>query len=191
MNEVIGRPGTGELHLAILHHRTGGLKFVLIALHAFALNEMGDIEDHLAGFGQAAADFFIEGHEESMHLEADGTGPGLALALTGGGLAEICEVFATYLFGVEVGEFATATAIIDKDLEVHFGLAAEFLNIAEELSLVGPDGFAEAFVVVEDGTESEGKDGRVLETICDNSCVVDPGFLIKSICRVMFADDDC
>jgi hypothetical protein len=152
---------------------------------------VGDVEDHLAGFGEAAADFFIEGDEEAVHLEADGAGPGLALALAGGGLAEIREVFATYLLGIEVGELASATAIIDEDLEMHFGFAAEFFDIAEELSLVGPDGFAEAFVVVKDGTESEGKDGRVLETICDNSCVVYPGFLIKSICRVMFTDDDC
>ena len=191
MNEVVGGPGTGELHLAILHHRAGGLEFVLIALDALAIDQVGDVENHLAGFREAAADFFVERSEESMHLEADCTGPGLALALAGRGFAEISEVLATDLFRIEVGELATAATVIDENLEVHFRFAAEFFDIAEELALVGPDGLAEAFVVVEDGAESEWKNGGVLETICDYSCVVDPGFLIKSICRIMFADDDC
>ena len=59
------------------------------------------------------------------------------------------------------------------------------------VALVGPDGLAQAFVVVEYGAESEGKDGGVLETICDDSCVLDPGFLIECFCRVMFTDDNC
>jgi len=191
MNEVVGRPGTGELHLTVLHHRAGGLEFVLIPFHALAFDEVGDVEDHLSGFGETAADFFIERDEEAVHLEANGAGSGLALALAGGGLTQVGEVFATDLFRIQVGEFASATAVIDEDLEVHFGFAAEFIDVAEELALVGPDGLSKAFVVVEDGAESERKNGGVLETICDYSCVVDPGFLIKCICRVMFADDDC
>jgi hypothetical protein len=191
MDEVIGRPGAGYLHLAILHHRAGGLEFVLVTLDALSLDEVGDIEDHLAGFGEAAADFFIERHEEAMHLEADGAGPGLALALAGCGLAEVGEVLATDLLRVEIGEFTSATAVIDEDLEVHLGLAVEFFDVVEELSLVRPDGLAKAFVVVEDGAKSEGKDGGVVETICDYSCVVDPGFLIECFCGVVFANDDC
>ena len=152
---------------------------------------MGDVENHLTGFGETAADFFIQRREQAVHLEADGPGPGLALALAGSSLAEIGEVLATYLFGIEIGEFATAAAVINEDLQVHLGFAAEFIDIAEELALVGPDGFAKAFVVVEDSAESEGKYGGVLETICDDSCVVDPGFLIECVCRAVFADDDC
>jgi hypothetical protein len=167
------------------------LELVLIALDALALDEVRDVEDHLAGFGEATADFFIEGHEEAMHLEADGAGTGLTLALAGSGLAKIGEVLATDLLWVEVGEFASATAVIYENLEMHLGFAAEFFDVIEELSLVGPDGFAEAFVVAEDGTESERKNCGMFETICDDSCVIDPGFLIKSFCRVMFADDNC
>ena len=191
MNKVIGWPGTGELHLAILHHRAGGLEFVLIALHAFAIDQVSNVEDHLSGFREPAADFFVERSEKSMHLKADGACPGLALALAGSRFAEVREVFATDLVGCEVGEFFTARAIVNEDLEVHLSLSAEFFNIAEELALVGPDGFAKAFVVVKDCAKSEGKDGGVLETICDYSCVVDPGFLIKCICRVMFTDNNC
>jgi len=126
-----------------------------------------------------------------MHLEADGAGPGLALALAGSGLAEVGEVLATDLLRIEVGEFASATAVVDEDLEVHLGFAVEFFDVIEELTLVGPDGFSEAFVVAEDSAESEGKNCGVFETICDDSCVVDPGFLIKCICGVMFTYDDC
>ena len=71
-----------------------------------------------------------------MHLEADGTSPGLALALAGSGLAKIGEVLAAHLLWIEVGEFATATAVVNEDLEVHFGFAAEFIDVAEELTLV-------------------------------------------------------
>lgn len=167
------------------------MELVLIALDTFPLDEVGDVEDHLAGFGEAAADFFIKRDEEAMHLEADGAGAGLSLTLAGSRLAEVGEVFSANPLGREVRELSSAGAIVDEYLEVHFGFAAEFIDIAEELALVGPDGLSEAFVVVEDCAESEGKYGGVLKTICDYSCVVDPGFLIECICRVMFADDNC
>jgi hypothetical protein len=126
-----------------------------------------------------------------MHLEAYGPGAGLAFALTGSRFAEVGEIFASDLVGWEVGQFTTAAAVIDKDLEVHLGFSAEFFDIAEELPLVGPDGLAEAFVIVEDGTESEGKYGGMLEAISDHSRMIDAGFLIQSFCRVVFADDNC
>ena len=40
MDEVIGRPGTGELHLAVLHHYARGLEFVLVALDALSFDEV-------------------------------------------------------------------------------------------------------------------------------------------------------
>ena len=126
-----------------------------------------------------------------MHLEADCAGSGLALALPGSRLAEVGEVFAADLIRGEISKLFTAGAIVNEYLEVHLGFAAEFFDIADELALVGPNGFAEAFVVVKDCAESEGKDCGVFEAICDDSCVVYPGFLIKSVCRVMFADDNC
>jgi hypothetical protein len=156
----------------------------------FAINEVGDVENHLTGLGESAAYFFIQRCKEAVHLEADGPGAGLAFALTGCCLAKVGEIASADLVGGELGKF-TAAAIVDEDLEVHFGFAAEFIDIAEELSLVGPDGLAEAFVVVEDSAESEGKDCGVFEAICNDSCVVDPGFLIECVCRVMFTDDNC
>ena len=109
-----------------------------------------------------------------MHLEADGACPSLTLTMAGSGFAKVGEVFAADLIWREISEFFAAGAIVNEDLQVHFGFAAEFFDVAEELTLVGPDGLAKAFIVIEDCAESEGKYGGVLETICYDSCVVDP-----------------
>jgi hypothetical protein len=108
-----------------------------------------------------------------MHLEADGAGAGLTFALAGSCLAEVGEVLAANPLGGEIGEFADAAAVVHEDLEVHLGFAAKFIDIAEELALVGPDGFAETVVVVEYRAESEGKNGGVFEAVGDYSCVID------------------
>ena len=189
MHKMIRRPRAGELHLAVAHHRAGGGELILVALHVFAIDQMGDIENHLAGFGESAAYFFIEWHEEPMHLEADGAGAGLAFALAGCRFAKIGEIAAAHLVWRELGKFAGA-AIVDEDLEVHLGFAAEFIDVAEELTLVGPDGFAKAFVVIEDGAEAERKDGGVFEAVSDDASMIHTGFLIEGFCGIVFADDN-
>ena len=158
VDEVIRGPGAGDLHLAVAHHDAGGSEFVLVALHVLAIDEMGNVENHLAGLGEAAAYFLIQGCKEAMHLEADGASAGLTFALAGCRFTQIGEIAATYFVWRYLSKF-TAAAVVYEDLEVHFGFAAEFFDVAEELTLVGPDGFAEAFVVVEDGSKAERKDG--------------------------------
>ena len=101
VHEMIRRPRAGELHLAVAHHGAGGGELVLIALHVFALDQVGDIENHLAGLGQAAAHFFIQGCKEAMHLEAYGAGAGLTFALAGCRFAEIGEIAAAHLVWLE------------------------------------------------------------------------------------------
>ncbi len=81
-------------------------------------------------------------------------------------------------------------AVVDEDFEVHFGLAAQLVDVAQELALVGADGLAQAFVVVEDGAETEGQHGGVLETVGDDPGVVHAGFLVEGFRGVVFADDD-
>jgi hypothetical protein len=151
---------------------------------------VGDVEDHLAAISEAAADLFIERHEEPMHLEADSAGTGLALAGAGGCFAEVAEVFAANGIGLNMAFEELGAAVVDEDLEVHLGLAAEFIDVALKLALVGADGLAEGFVVVEDGAEAEGKNRGVLKAVGDDAGVVDAGLLIEVIRGVVFADDD-
>src|ERR1035437_2890726 len=73
---------------------------------------------------------------------------------------------------------------------MHLRLAAQLVDVAEELALVGADGPAQALVVVEDGSEAEGQHRGVLETVGDHPRVVYAGFLVESFSGVVFADDD-
>ena len=51
VDEVIGRPGAGNLHLALAHHHAGGGELVLVAFDMLAIDEMSDIQHHLSAFG--------------------------------------------------------------------------------------------------------------------------------------------
>jgi hypothetical protein len=190
VDEVIWRPRAGELHLAVLHHGAGGCELVLITLHILAIDEMRDIENYFARFGEAAAHFLVQRDEEPVHLEADGASPCLTFALAGSSLAKIGEVFAAHLVRGKVGVLASTATVVYEDLEVHLGLAAEFIDIAEELPLVGPDGSAKGFVVVENSAESEGKNGGELKAISDDPGMIHARFLVESFARVVLADDN-
>jgi len=190
VDEVVGRPGAGELHLALSHVGAGGGELVLVALNKLAVDEVSDIQHHFAAFGKPAADFFVEGHEEAVHLETDGTRAGLTLARPCSALTEVGQILPANSFGRCLAlDFAAAT-VVDHDLEVHFSLAAELVDVAEELALVGADGLAEAVIVSEDGAEAEGKHGGMLEAVCDDPSVVDAGFLVEGFGWVVLADDN-
>jgi hypothetical protein len=144
VDEVVGRPGAGDLHLALAHDGAGGGELVLVALHIFAVDQVGDIEHHLAAFGEAAAYLFIQRHEQAVHLEADGAGAGLALAGAGGVLAQVAQVLAAYAFGGQMLFERVGAAVVDEDLQVHLRFAAQLVDVALELALVGADGLAQA-----------------------------------------------
>ena len=59
VDEVIWRPGAGKLQDTFLHHGAGGREFVLVALNTFAIDQMCDIQQHLATFSHPAAYFFV------------------------------------------------------------------------------------------------------------------------------------
>jgi hypothetical protein len=190
MNEMIGRPGAGDLHLALAHHCAGRGVFVLVALYAFAFDQVGNVEHHSAAFREPAGHFLIKGSEHAVHLKADCPGTSLALALPRCAFAELGKVFLSDSFGWQM-LFNFPAAIIDHNLQVHLGFAVEAFEVALKLSLIGSDGFAKAFIILEDGSEPERQDCRLFEAVSDDPCVVDSGFLIESFCRVMFANDDC
>ena len=190
VDEVVRGPGAGDLHLALAHHGAGGREFVLVALDKFAVDQVGDIQHHPAAICEAAAYLFVERHEQAMHLETDGACTRLALPCPGRVLAQVGQILAANTFGGDLLLELLAAAVVNKDFEVHLGLAAELIDVAEELALVGADGLAQALVVVEDGSEAEGQHGGMLETVADDPGVIDAGFLVEGLGRVVFADDD-
>ena len=84
VNEVIWRPGSGELHAAVFQLDRGCGVAVLVAFDALVVDEVGDVEEHLAGAVALAGDFLVEGREHAVHGDRDGSGSGLAFALLGG-----------------------------------------------------------------------------------------------------------
>src|SRR6266852_8713261 len=92
--EMVGRPGTGHDHLAILELLGGCAVTVLIFFDGFGVDEVSDIEQHSVGIDLLAADFFLERVEELVHLDGEGAGFGLAFALTRRLFAELEEVLA-------------------------------------------------------------------------------------------------
>ncbi len=190
VHKVVWRPGSGQLHEAFAHHGAGGRKLVLVALNVLAVNEVRNVEHHFAVFSEAAAYFFVEGHEEAVHLEADGARTGLALAGAGCVLAKIAQILAANALDRQMALDFLGAAIVDENLQMHLGLAAEFVDVAEELALIGTDGFAEDFVVVEDSPESEGKYGGMLKAIRDHPGVINTSLLVEGFGWVVLAYDD-
>src|SRR5580658_9635878 len=153
---MVGRPWAGELQLTLLHHGAGGRELVLVALNAFAIDQMRNVEQHLAAFSHPAADFLVERREHAVHLEAYRSRPGLALALPGGVFAKVREVLLAHAFEWEISiHFLGATSVYI-DFEVHFGLAMQPFQIALKLALIGADGLTKSFIVLKDSTETEG-----------------------------------
>lgn len=190
MDEVIGRPGTRKLHMAFPHNRAVGGKLTLIAIHTLAVNEVGDVEHHLSTVGQAATYLLVERREEAMHLEAHGPGPGLALALARGVFAQAGEILASHSLNRKMLVDGVSATVIYIDLEMHLSLAAKLVNVREKLTLVRADGFAEAFVVIEDGAKAERQHSGMLEAVGDDSSMVNSGLLIEGFGGVVFAYDD-
>ncbi len=189
VDEVVWRPGAGELHLAVFQLERGGRVAVLVALDALVVDEVGDVEEHLAGSVAFAGDLLVERGEHAMHLHGDGAGSGLAFALLGGVFAQAGEVlFADAVHEDGLVEFAAT--VVDDDLEVHLGLAAKAIEVGEELALVGANGAAKGFVIREDSTEAEGQHGGHLEAVGNDFAVIDGRLLHQGFVGVVFADDD-
>jgi hypothetical protein len=146
---------------------------------------MRDVQQHLAVVHGAAGDLFILGSEEALHLDGDGATLGLPFALPGSGLAQVGEIFlADALTFIDGAERLRHTAVIDRDLEMHLGFAAQALYMRRVLALVGADGTAQGFVIGEDGAEAEGKNSREFEAVTDDARVIFGGLLIEIFLRM-------
>ena len=136
VDEVVGRPWSGELQVALAHHGAGGGELVLVALDALAIDQVGDIQQHLAAFGHAAAYFFVQRREHAVHLEADCARSGLALSLTGGIFTKVGEIFLAHALERQVLIQFLVAAGVHMDLEVHFCLSMQAFEVSLELALV-------------------------------------------------------
>jgi hypothetical protein len=76
------------------------------------------------------------------------------------------------------------------NLQVHLGLAVKPFDIALKLALIGTNGLAETLIVLKDGSEAEGKNGRVLKAVGDNSGVIDSRLLIQCFIGVVLAHNN-
>jgi hypothetical protein len=186
VDEVVGRPGPGKLHLAVLQQFARGGEFVLVALHALRIDEMRDIQQHLAVVHGAAGDLLILGDEEALHLDCDGATLGLPLALPGSGLAQVGEVFLADAVFMSHRARLLQTAVVDGDLQMHLGFAAQAFHMRRVLALVGADGAAQCFVIGKDGAEAERKDSGEFEAVADDACMVFGGLLIEIFLWIVF-----
>ncbi len=96
---MIRRPGTGHDHLAILELLGGRAVAVLIFFDRLGVDQVSDIEQHSVGVDPLATDFFLEGVKELMHLNREGAGFGLALALARRLLAQLGKILAADRIG--------------------------------------------------------------------------------------------
>ena len=68
---------------------------------------------------------------------AECAGAGLALALPAGVFAQAGEVLPAHSIGRHMLFQSASAAVVDHDFQVHLGLAAQLVDVAEELAVVG------------------------------------------------------
>jgi len=155
--EMIGRPRAGHDHLAILELLGGGAVTVLIFFDRLGVDEVGDIEQHAVGIDLLAADFFLERIEELVHLDGEGAGFGLALALSASLLAELDKVLAADGIGQDnLFHGAAERTVANRQLDAHFGLATKPGHAVTESAPVGSNGLADGIFGVENRSKAEG-----------------------------------
>jgi hypothetical protein len=115
LHEVIGRPGSGELHVAILQLLAGARVLVLVALDTLVIDKVCDVEQHFAGIHPPATDLFIERTEHAVHLHRHSPRLGLSFALPGGILPQTRQVFFTHPVHRNRSALLTA-AVVQKHL---------------------------------------------------------------------------
>src|SRR6185437_11981335 len=151
VHKVVWRPRSGELHPALLQVQTRRGVLILITLYRLVIDEMGDIQKHLAGVHPLAGNLFGNGKEHAMHLDRESTCLGLALPLAAGALPQTGEVL---LSDRHVAGRVAGTGVVDENLEMHLSLATKTLNISLEMTLIGSDGAAERIVILKGGAKT-------------------------------------
>src|ERR1700739_4748689 len=120
-----------------------------------------------------------------MHLRGYSAGFGLTFALQRRIFAKVGEIFPAYIGNRFRSKPANllAAAVVEGDLEVHLSLAAQTFNVGHKLALIRADRTPQGIIVSEDGSESEGKNGRHLEAIRDHSRMIHGRLLVEIVDR--------
>ena len=187
--EMVGRPGTGELHPALLELLSRRGVFVLITLHCLVIDQVRNIQKHLAGVHAFAGNLLGQRKEHAMHLHGERAGFGLAFPLAACALAQADQVL---LANCHVSSRISRAGVVDENFKVHLGLASETLHVGLKLTLVGSNGAPQSVIILEGRAEAKRKDGRVLKAIGNHSGMVPCRLLIHSLrifCIVLGHDD--
>src|SRR5581483_3729760 len=62
--------------------------------------------------------------------------------------------------------------VVDDELQVHLGFAAQTLDVRHEVSLIGADGAAQGVVIFKGGSEAERKDGGAVKATGHHASVI-------------------
>src|SRR6266481_10204142 len=75
-DEMIGRPGTAHHHLNSRQMSRCHLIPILVFMHLFMVNQVGDIYQHSAGIDFAATNILVERRKDFVDLNGKGAGFG-------------------------------------------------------------------------------------------------------------------
>lgn len=161
----------------------------MIALHRLVINQMGDVQKHLARVHTLARDLFGDRKEHAMHLDGECTGLGLALPLAAGALAQARKIL---LADRHVASRIARAGVVNKNLQMHLSLAAKPLDIGLEVALIGTDGATKRVVILKGGAKTEWQDGGKFEAVRNNAGMIFCSLLIQPIMvfTTMLGDDD-
>jgi hypothetical protein len=93
-DEVIGWPRAAHHYFDPRQMPGRHLVAVLVFLHFFVVNQVGDVNQHAAGIDLAAADVLIERRENLVDLDGERAGLGLAFALPDGFFPQLAQILA-------------------------------------------------------------------------------------------------
>ena len=79
---MVRRPRATHYDLNSRQMAARHLVAVLIFLHLLVVDEVGNVDQHVAGLYFAAADVLVERIKDLIHLDRKGAGLGLALSLS-------------------------------------------------------------------------------------------------------------
>src|SRR5580698_8538785 len=172
--EVVWGPRSADGHFTVLELLGGSAVTVLVFLNRLGIDEMGYVDEHALRSNLFAAHFLFEGIKQLVDLHREGAGLGLALAVAGSLDAQLGKIVAADGVGQDDIDHSFAQrAIGDRQLDVHFGLAAEPGDAQPESAPVYPDGLAEGVVAFENGSEAERQHCGIAEAAAYYAGVLD------------------